>query len=147
MNEAIKISNLTKSYGTHAVLKGLNFSGKHIHISASEIRYHIPIGFCKVLPLITIHRNTCILKSYCFVQILSFKHLGFSLDDIKNRLITLDTPAEIADVLMEQAAAVKQKIERMSESLRELEMLREENSISLGSILISPPVKSVIIFQ
>ena len=59
-------------------------------------------------------------------QILSFKHLGFSLDDIKNRLITLDTPAEIADVLMEQAAAVKQKIERMSESLRELEMLREE---------------------
>ena len=25
MNEAIKISNLTKSYGTHAVLKGLNF--------------------------------------------------------------------------------------------------------------------------
>ena len=59
-------------------------------------------------------------------QILSLKHLGFSLDDIKNRLITLDTPAEIADVLMEQAAAVKQKIERMSESLRELEMLREE---------------------
>ena len=59
-------------------------------------------------------------------QILSLKHLGFSLDDIKNRLITLDTPAEIADVLMEQAAAVKQKIESMSESLRELEMLREE---------------------
>ncbi len=25
MNEAIKISNLTKSYGTHIVLKGLNF--------------------------------------------------------------------------------------------------------------------------
>ena len=59
-------------------------------------------------------------------QILSLKHLGFSLDDIKNRLITLDTPAEIADVLMEQAATVKQKIESMYESLRELEMLREE---------------------
>lgn len=44
-------------------------------------------------------------------QILSLKHLGFSLDDIKNRLIPLDTPAEIADVLMEQATAVKQKIE------------------------------------
>ncbi len=59
-------------------------------------------------------------------QILSFKHLGFSLDDIKNRLIPLNTPAEIADVLMEQAAAVKQKIESLSESLRELEVLREE---------------------
>jgi len=59
-------------------------------------------------------------------QILSLKHLGFSLDDIKNRLIPLDTPDEIADVLMEQAVTVKRKIESLSESLRELEVLREE---------------------
>ena len=59
-------------------------------------------------------------------QILSLKHLEFSLDDIKNRLIPLDTPAEIADVLQEQATAVKRKIESLSESLRELEVLREE---------------------
>ena len=59
-------------------------------------------------------------------QILSLKHLGFSLDDIKNRLILLDTPDEIADVLMEQAVTVKRKIESLSESLRELEVLREE---------------------
>ena len=48
-------------------------------------------------------------------QILSLKHLGFSLDDIKNRLIPLDTPAEIAAVLTEQAAAVKQKRDRLAE--------------------------------
>lgn len=59
-------------------------------------------------------------------EILSLKRLGFSLDDIKNRLIPLDSPAEIADVLTEQAAAVRQKIESLSESLRELELLREE---------------------
>ncbi len=59
-------------------------------------------------------------------QILSLKHLGFSLDDIKNRLIPLDTPAEIAEVLTQQAAAVQKKIETLSESLRELEALREE---------------------
>ena len=59
-------------------------------------------------------------------QILSLKHLGFSLDDIKNRLILLDTPAEIAGVLMEQAIVVRQKIESLSEVLRELEVLREE---------------------
>lgn len=52
--------------------------------------------------------------------------MGFSLDDIKNRLISLDTPTEIAAVLSEQAAAVRQKIENLSESLRELEILREE---------------------
>ena len=59
-------------------------------------------------------------------QILSLKHLGFSLDDIKNRLIPLDTPDEIADVLTEKAAAIKLKIDSLSESLRELEVLREE---------------------
>lgn len=64
-----------------------------------------------------------ILKLY---QILSLKHLGFSLDDIKNRLISLDTPSEIASALAEQAATVQKKIEKLSESLRELEILREE---------------------
>ena len=59
-------------------------------------------------------------------QILSLKHLGFSLDDIKNQLISLDTPDEIADVLTEKAAAIKLKIDSLSESLRELEVLREE---------------------
>lgn len=59
-------------------------------------------------------------------EILSLKRLGFSLDDIKNRLIPLDSPAEIAQVLTEQAADVKQKIKSLSESLRELELLREE---------------------
>lgn len=59
-------------------------------------------------------------------QILSLKHLGFSLGDIKNRLLPLDTPAEIAEVLEEQTAAVRQKIETLSESLRELEALRDE---------------------
>lgn len=59
-------------------------------------------------------------------QILSLKHLGFSLDDIRSRLILLDSPAEIANVLMEQANAVRQKIDTLSESLRELEILQEE---------------------
>lgn len=59
-------------------------------------------------------------------QILSLKNLGFSLDDIKNRLIPLDTPAEVAEVLEEQAAAVRKKLEELTESLRELEALREE---------------------
>lgn len=59
-------------------------------------------------------------------QILSLKNLGFSLDDIKNRLISLDTPAEVADALEDQASAVRNKIEELSESLRELEALREE---------------------
>lgn len=59
-------------------------------------------------------------------QILSLKHLGFSLDDIKNRLSSLNTPADVAQALSEQAAAVQEKIEVLSESLREIEALKAE---------------------
>lgn len=59
-------------------------------------------------------------------QILSLKSLGFSLDDIKNRLVSLESPEAIADVLAEQAAAIREKIDRLSESLTAVEALKEE---------------------
>lgn len=59
-------------------------------------------------------------------QILSLKHLGFSLADIKNRLIPLDTPADVAQILTEQADMIRQKIAGLAESLSELEALRTE---------------------
>lgn len=59
-------------------------------------------------------------------QILSLRHLGFSLDDIKNRLISLNTPAEVAEALAGQADNIRAKIASLSESLRQLEALREE---------------------
>lgn len=54
------------------------------------------------------------------------KHLGFSLDDIKNRLVSLDTPEQVANALEEQADALRKKIESLSEALRQTEALREE---------------------
>lgn len=59
-------------------------------------------------------------------QILSLKHLGFSLADIKNRLIPLDTPADVAQILTEQADMIRQKIAGLAESLSKLEALRTE---------------------
>lgn len=59
-------------------------------------------------------------------QILSLKELGFSLDDIKNRLIALNTPADVAAVLDEQATAIKEKLATLKESLKEIEALKEE---------------------
>lgn len=59
-------------------------------------------------------------------QILSLKSLGFSLDDIRERLIALDTPAKVADALAEQASRIQQELERLGDSLRALEQLREE---------------------
>jgi DNA-binding transcriptional MerR regulator len=64
-----------------------------------------------------------VIKLY---QILSLKHLGFSLDDIKNRLISLDTPADVAYALTEQATAIREKMEALSESLKVIETLKAE---------------------
>ncbi|RKJ44424.1 MerR family transcriptional regulator [bacterium 1XD42-8] len=59
-------------------------------------------------------------------QILSLKHLGFSLDDIRNRLIPLDAPADVAQILAEQADVIREKIACLTESLSEIEALKKE---------------------
>lgn len=59
-------------------------------------------------------------------QIMTWKSLGFSLEDIKKRLISLDTPEDVAAVLSDQAEDIRRKIEVLSKSLREVEMLKGE---------------------
>lgn len=59
-------------------------------------------------------------------QIISLKSLGFSLDDIKKRLISLETPADIANALTEQADDIRKKIEQLQASLSAIEQLKTE---------------------
>lgn len=59
-------------------------------------------------------------------QIQSMKYLGLSLDDIKNRLIFLDTPADVAAMLSEYAASLREKIKSLSEVLQAIGALKEE---------------------
>jgi DNA-binding transcriptional MerR regulator len=54
------------------------------------------------------------------------KYLGFSLADIKDRLISLDTPSDVADTGAGQAAAIREKMDSLSEALEAVEKLREE---------------------
>ena len=59
-------------------------------------------------------------------QIISLKSLGFSLDDIKERLISLETPADVANALTEQADDIRQKTEQLQASLSAIEQLKTE---------------------
>ena len=59
-------------------------------------------------------------------QIISLKSLGFSLDDIKRRLISLETPTEVANTLAEQADDIRRKIEQLTASLTAIEQLKAE---------------------
>ena len=59
-------------------------------------------------------------------QIISLKSLGFSLDDIKERLISLETPTDVANALTDQADDIRQKIEQLQASLSAIEQLKAE---------------------
>jgi DNA-binding transcriptional MerR regulator len=59
-------------------------------------------------------------------QMISLKSLGFSLDDIKHRLISLETPADVATALTEQADRIREKIRQLTASLTATEQLKEE---------------------
>ena len=54
-------------------------------------------------------------------QILSLKSLGFTLDDIKERLIKLETPKDVANALSEQADDIRNKIKNLQDSLKAIE--------------------------
>ena len=54
------------------------------------------------------------------------KSLGFSLDDIKHCLISLETPTDVAAALTEQANSIREKIEQLTASLSAIEQLKAE---------------------
>ena len=59
-------------------------------------------------------------------QVLSLKSLGFSLEDIKDHLIPLDTPTDVANALAGQAASIEKQIQLLSDTLSDIKALREE---------------------
>lgn len=62
-------------------------------------------------------------------QILSFKYLGFSLEDIKHKLISLDNPDAVVKVLNSQEQLLKAQIEKLKEALSAVQSLRDEVSL------------------
>ena len=59
-------------------------------------------------------------------QILSLKSLGFSLNDIKQRLIPLETSTDVATALTKQADSIQEKIEQLTASLTAIKQLKTE---------------------
>lgn len=59
-------------------------------------------------------------------QIQALKSLGFSLSDIKNKLIPLEAPGEVEKLLLRQEQAVREQIGQLTETLGRLQALRKE---------------------
>lgn len=100
---------------------------KKMGVSVRTLQYYDKEGFFSPSSVSEggrrLYTDKDLIKLY---QILSLKHLGFSLEDIKNRIISLDTPADVADALAEQAAVIKNEIQNLSQAYDEIKVLREE---------------------
>lgn len=59
-------------------------------------------------------------------QIMSFKYLGFSLDEIKEKLFKLDTPNDVAVALERQKTSIEEQIVNLEEALQAINSLYEE---------------------
>ncbi len=59
-------------------------------------------------------------------QILMMKRLGFTLNEIKKRIVAMDTTFEVINVLTEHATNIRKEIDHLTESLNALESLKEE---------------------
>ena len=58
-------------------------------------------------------------------QILSMKYLGFSLEEIKNNLISLDNPEDIYKLLEEQTKAIEYEIDNLNRVLEAIKALKK----------------------
>ena len=70
-----------------------------------------------------LYTNKDIVKLH---QILSLKSLGFSLEDIKNRLISLDSPTQVAKALSDQADVMREKVAELTDAIHAIEALKAE---------------------
>ena len=59
-------------------------------------------------------------------QIISLKYLGFSLDEIKGKLFSLDDPIKVAEILKNQSEIIRKQIENLKSALTITEALRDE---------------------
>lgn len=59
-------------------------------------------------------------------QILSMKSLGFSLDEVKKILLTLNTPAQVAEALENQSKLLCKKVAELQEVLSLINDLHDE---------------------
>lgn len=59
-------------------------------------------------------------------QILSFKYLGFSLDDIKEKIFKFDTTEEVVEALSQQESIMEMQINNLSKALKSLKTFKDE---------------------
>lgn len=100
---------------------------KKVNVSVRTIQYYDKEGILKPTEVSKGGRRLYTNKDRVkLLQILSMKYLGFSLGDIKEHLVALDTPEEVIGVLEKQELNIREKIETLNEALEAIGGLKKE---------------------
>lgn len=100
---------------------------KKSNVSVRTLQYYDREGLLAPSALSTGGRRLYTYKDMVTLhQIRSLKNLGFSLAEIKEKLLPMENPSEVAAVLGEQAEAVRAEIAALTHTLAKLEKLRQE---------------------
>lgn len=59
-------------------------------------------------------------------QILSFKYLGFSLEEIRDHILPLDNPQDVAHALRQQSAILDEQIQKLQKAKQSIDALHDE---------------------
>lgn len=101
--------------------------GRRMNVSVRTLQYYDREGLLRPSALSEGGRRLYTYKDMVTLhQIRSLKHLGFSLSEIREKLLGLDEPQDVAEMLSGQAQAVRDQIESLTETLGKIEKLREE---------------------
>jgi len=103
---------------------------KYLNISVRTLQYYDQIGLMKPSEISEsgrrIYKATDMTKLH---QILSLKSLGFSLDDIKDKIIPVNNSNDVVSLLNQQSEIINNKIEKLQKVLESIKMLKTEISI------------------
>ncbi|MEG0176601.1 MerR family transcriptional regulator [Anaerorhabdus sp.] len=100
---------------------------KKMNVTVRTLQYYDTEGLLKPSMLSEggrrLYTSKDLIKLY---QILSFKSLGFSLEDIKERILKMDTPEEVCLLLKQQEKIIEEQIKAMKLVKTSLRALKEE---------------------
>lgn len=100
---------------------------KKMKVSVRTLQYYDKEGLLKPSYITETRRRKYSAKDIVKLhQILSFKYLGFSLEEIKNHLFTMDTPQEVETLLSQQKDAIDKQIKDLLEAKNALIRFQKE---------------------
>lgn len=112
---------MTKEYLTVGELS------KKMNVTVRTLQYYDKEGLLKPSALSEggrrLYSSKDIIKLH---QILSFKYLGFTLEDIKEKILKIENPEEVILMLDQQEEMVKEQIKILQSALSSLTILKEE---------------------